>query len=383
MKRWLAPLAACLAASMFLFGFAAARAQGASRHVALVIGNGAYEQPGISLVNPPNDARDVAAKLGRLGYRVIEAIDVDFTAMQSRLVDFTQALDGADAGIFFYAGHGMEYAGKNYLLPTDARLDRVSDVRLRLIDVDDVMWALENTVPTRIVILDACRDNPLALELRAGLPSDKAQKVGRGLVPVDTAAGSFVAFSTAPGDVAADGTGRNSPFTKAMLANLDRPGLDADALMREVRNDVIDATDARQVPFNTSSLRAPFVINDTGGGPVDDADAEALVWQSIVGSEDPDLFAAYLERFGPDAPHAASARAILTAAAAGRGAAPERLGPFAIDPRYRPARHPFDDRRLESLHTTSMPRSLEISASLKPTSFRRIASVSAPRAGPG
>ena len=79
---------------MFLFGFAAARAQGASRHVALVIGNGAYEQPGISLVNPPNDARDVAAKLGRLGYRVIEAIDVDFTAMQSRLVDFTQALDG-------------------------------------------------------------------------------------------------------------------------------------------------------------------------------------------------------------------------------------------------------------------------------------------------
>ena len=245
------------------------------------------------VAHPPNDARDLAAKLDGLGFEVIEAIDQDFAGMQASLLDFAEALDGADAGLLFYAGHGMEYAGKNYLLPTDARLDRESDVRLRLIDVDDVIWTMEQSVPTRMIILDACRDNPLALKLQSTCPDDRVDNVGRGLAPVNTDVGTFIAFSTAPGETALDGLGRNSPFTGAILDNLDQPGLDADALMREVRKDVVDATDDLQVPWNTSSLRQPFVVNASASvatNAVSDAEAERLVWDSIVGTDDADNY---------------------------------------------------------------------------------------------
>lgn len=312
----------------------AASAQTSDKRVALVIGNGAYAQENIALPNPPNDARDLANKLDGLGFQVIEAIDQDFAGMQASLLDFAEALDGADAGLLFYAGHGMEYAGKNYLLPTDARLDRESDVRLRLIDVDDVIWTMEQSVPTRMIILDACRDNPLALRLQSNLPEDRVDNVGRGLAPVNTDVGTFIAFSTAPGETASDGLGRNSPFTEAMLDNLDQPGLDADALMREVRKDVVEATDDLQVPWNTSSLRQPFVVNasaSVAANPVSDAQAERLVWDSIVGTDDPDNYVAYLERFGDFAPNASIARAILVNLPGSGGGAPKRVGPYETD----------------------------------------------------
>jgi len=327
----------CLIAALLLVVAlaSAAAAQTPGKRVALVIGNGAYAQETISLPNPPNDARDLAGKLDALGFEVIEAIDRDFNGMQASLLDFAAALDGAEAGLLFYAGHGMEYAGKNYLLPTDARLDRESDVRLRLIDVDDVIWTMEQAVPTRVIILDACRDNPLALQLQSNLPADRVGNVGRGLAPVNTDVGTFIAFSTAPGETAADGSGRNSPFAAAMLANLERPGLDADALMREVRNDVIEATDERQVPWNSSSLREPFVVHAADGSspvadPQADPRAEQLVWDSIIGSDDPDNYIAYLERFGDFAPNASIARAIL-ATLPGGGVTATRIGPYETD----------------------------------------------------
>ena len=281
------------------------------KRVAMVVGIGAYAIASQRLPNPPNDAADMAAELRSLGFEVIEAIDVDLGELQRRLQAFGEALEDADAGLFFYAGHGMEYGGRNYLFPADAKLDRETDVRLRLIDVEDVLWAMETAVPTRIMILDACRDNPLALQLRERLPAQRARKVRQGLAQIDNAVGTFIAYSTAPGDVAADGTGRNSPFTEALLSEIDRPGLDADQLMQRVRNDVIEATDGAQVPWNVSSLRQPFIL--AGSDDADDAtdrggeDADSLVWQTIADSDDPDLFQAFLERFGSDSRYAEEA----------------------------------------------------------------------------
>ena len=289
-----------------------ATAQQGDRRVALVVGNGAYTQASDQLPNPPNDARDMADKLRSLGFEVIEALDADLIQMLGKLQAFGDALEGASAGLFFYAGHGMEYAGKNYLFPTDASLDRETDVRLRLIDMEDVLWAMELAVPARLVILDACRNNPLALQLKESLDSNRSGKVRQGLTALNSQVGTFVAFATAPGEVALDGSGRNSPFTEAMLAHLGSSGMDADQLLREVRSDVIEATGGQQVPWNLSSLREPFLFNPAGAEPAAGEELDALVWESIANSGDPDMFRAYLDRFGGGGRYASQAREKLT-----------------------------------------------------------------------
>lgn len=317
----------CLLLVLSVFGVTAANAQSDERRVALVVGIGAYDNPNHALVNPINDARDMSIKLNGLGFEVIEAIDLDLAGLQRKLREFADALSEADAALFYYAGHGMEYAGRNYLFPTDATLDNETDVRLRLIDVDDVLWLMETAVPARLMILDACRNNPLALQLEANLPPDRALKVRRGLSPQNSEAGTFIAFATEPGNVALDGNGRNSPFTKALLSNLETTGLDADQLMREVRNEVIDETNGTQIPWNTSSLRGPFIFNDRGNEdntvPLEAVDS--LVWESIEDSDDPDVFRAYLDRFGSAGSYADEARLRL---ADGSARADNGFGPL-------------------------------------------------------
>lgn len=281
-------------------------AQPADKRVALVIGNGAYEEPGSALPNPPNDATAMAAKLRGLGFVVVEAVDQDFRGMRRAMREFDRALQGADAGLFYYAGHGMEYRGSNYLFPTDAVLETEGDVGIGLIDVDQIMQIMETTVPTRLLFLDACRNNPLARRFRGSLGASRSSTVGTGLARMDAAVGTFIAYATAPGDVAADGEGRHSPFTAAMLTHLEEPGLEIGQLMRRVRDTVLDATNERQVPWDSSSLRgAPFVLNlnvtinvAPEVPPAPTQQAEIVFWQSIAQSDEAASFRAYLDRFG-------------------------------------------------------------------------------------
>lgn len=231
------------------------------RRVALVVGNGGYSDEIAVLNNPANDAKAISTMFRELGIEVIEAFDLDYQGMRAALRKFDRALQGADAGIFYYAGHGMEYKGQNYLFPTDAILETEGDVGLGLIGVDQVLQVMESAVPTRLVFLDACRNNPLTRSFRSNLGGSRASNVGRGLGRIDAAVGTFIAYATAPGDIAADGNGENSPFTAAMLTHLGMPGLDVSQLMQRVRNSVVEVTNFEQVPWDSSSLRGPFVFN--------------------------------------------------------------------------------------------------------------------------
>ncbi|MEZ5931546.1 MAG: caspase family protein [Alphaproteobacteria bacterium] len=272
-----------------------------SKRVALVVGNGDYDDRGSVLANPVNDATAISAKLRDLRIEVIEAVDLDYKGMRDALRRFDRALQGADAGLFYYAGHAMEYRGRNYLFPTDAILETEGDVSLGLIDMDQVLQVMETAVPTRLVFLDACRNNPLARNFRQSLGASREASVGRGLARMQTAVGTFIAYATAPGDVAADGEDRNSPFTAAMLTHLDEPGLEISQMMQRVRNSVVEVTGEGQVPWDSSSLRGPFILNlNIIATPTSDtADrAETVFWETIKGSSRLADFEAYLERFG-------------------------------------------------------------------------------------
>lgn len=281
------------------------------RRVALVIGNGAYERAGDALPNPPNDARDMAAKLRTLDFEVIEAVDRDYRGMRQALRAFERALPGASAGLFFYAGHGMEYRGQNYLFPIDAVLETEGDIGFGLVGMQQVLQIMERSVPTRLVFLDACRNNPLARRFRGALGSStRTSEPSGGLARMDAGQGTFIAYATAPGDIAEDGAGDNSPFTAALLEQLDEPGVDVSVLMRNVRREVANATGFRQTPWESSSLLNPFVFNleievtieqtPLPENSVDDNRAEIVFWETIEDSERPAAFEAYLDRYGED-----------------------------------------------------------------------------------
>lgn len=300
---------------MLLFA-TASYAQELGRRVALVIGNGAYERPEDGLINPPNDARDMAVKLRELGIEVIEAVDQDYRGMRSVLRQFDRALQGADAGLFFYAGHGMEYQGSNYLFPTDAVLETEGDIGLGLIDVDQVMQVMETAVDTRLLFLDACRNNPLARRFRSSLGRTRSASVGNGLAQMDATVGTFIAYATAPGNVASDGEGDNSPFTTALLEHLEEPGLPVGQLMQRVRDSVLTATNDMQVPWDSSSLRgAPFVLNRAQSEPEPltspiqspGFSAADTLWDALKDSTNADEWAHFALTF-PGDPRAALAR---------------------------------------------------------------------------
>ena len=194
------------------------------RRVALVIGNGAY-QNAPKLPNPAADAKAVADALRGLDFEVIEAVDLDQPDMQARLDEFSGRLEGADTGLFYYAGHGLQVGGENFLVPIDARLQREAQVFYQTTPLETVLRTMEAAVPTRLVLLDACRDNPLAQQLKRSMAASRSSSVGQGLAEVRTAVGTLIAYATGPGDVASDGKGEHSPFTSALLDHIATPGL--------------------------------------------------------------------------------------------------------------------------------------------------------------
>ena len=226
---------------------------------ALVIGNGDYRHAA-RLANPANDATDIAQALRKLGFDVTEGRDLDKRGMEDKLREFGRKLDKADLALFFYAGHGMQVGGKNYLIPVDAKLERQGDLNLDTVDVASVLAQMEAERRVNLVFLDACRDNPLARSFARSLGA-RSSSVGHGLSTIQSAIGTMIAYATQPDNVALDGDGqRNSPFTTALLKHLATPGLDIGALMRRVRADVIAATREKQVPWDHSSLIGEVIL---------------------------------------------------------------------------------------------------------------------------
>src|SRR5215813_4948483 len=270
--RLLAPIVACL-----LLVVPAA----AEKRVALVVGNSAYAHAN-ALPNPVNDAGDMAKALAEVGFDVILGLDLSKQAFDGKVREFARALEKADVALFFYAGHGLQASGKNYLVPVDAALRVERDLDFEAVSVDFVLkqMELEREGKTNIVFLDACRDNPLARNLARSMGT-RSPSVGQGLAQVQTGVGTFIAYSTQPGNVALDGDGRNSPFTAALAKGVREPGRNLTAIMIDVRKDVLLATNGRQVPWDHSALTADFYFHVAApdGGPkgaVPAADVEAM-----------------------------------------------------------------------------------------------------------
>src|SRR5215475_2199469 len=220
--------------------------------VALVIGNGAYKYAG-ALTNPPNDARAIGTMIGRMGFDSTElTFDRDHDAFREELRKFAEKARNADLALVYFAGHGMEIAGVNYLLPTDVRLTHEGDVDKEAIPLDEVLHAVQSAHKLRVVILDACRNNPFADRMirRDGT----SRGVSSGLAAIDSTGEVLVAFAAKHGTTASDGGNGNSPYAEALLRHLPTPGLDIRIMFGHVRDQVLKATDQAQEPYIYGSV---------------------------------------------------------------------------------------------------------------------------------
>lgn len=250
--------------ALAIFGLLSLRVDAqAPRRVALVIGNSNYEAAG-RLANPANDAADIAAKLREVGFEVIEGHDLGKRALERKIGEFADALTGAGVGMFFYAGHGIQVGGRNYVLPVDAQLDVPVKLTLEAVPIDEILDIMEQQTAVSLVFLDACRNNPFG---QGGKAADRAARPLQGLAQFDSTRGSFIAFSTAPGAVALDGTGRNSPFAAALVSHIATPGQSINDLMIAVRRDVVAATRGQQRPWEQGSLIERFEFVPDGKAP--------------------------------------------------------------------------------------------------------------------
>jgi hypothetical protein len=234
------------------------RSAHAERRVALVIGNGAYQNAG-QLANPASDARGVADALRRIGFDVILGLDFDKAKMNEAAIEFHRSAREADVALFYYSGHAMQFAGTNYLVPTDAVLMDEADLR-RMVKVDDIVADLQQAKTLRILVLDSCRDNPLAEELRRSIGPTRAMSLQRGLAKIDSAEGMIISYATQAGRTAADGSGRNSPYTAAFLKHIEEQD-EVGTVFRRIAADVYDTTGREQLPELSLSFVGEFYLN--------------------------------------------------------------------------------------------------------------------------
>jgi peptidoglycan hydrolase-like protein with peptidoglycan-binding domain len=277
------------------------------RRVAFVVGNSAYLNAAV-LANPVNDATEVASSLERLGFEVVLGLDLDHRSFVAHMKDYARRLQGADLALFFYAGHGLQVKGRNYLAPVNTKLVDEIDLEFETVRLDAIIAQMEKEPRTSLIFLDACRNNPLARNLAGSLGT---RDVGsdRGLAPVETGIGTLIAYATQPGNVAYDGAGRHSPFTTALLEHMETPGADIAMVLRRVRQQVLTETNGKQVPWSNSSLTGEVVLKT---GLREDLlefkrlEEEAF-WSSVKDSSDPVVLENYLKRF-PEGAHTEDAR---------------------------------------------------------------------------
>jgi uncharacterized caspase-like protein len=274
----------------------------AAARVALVVGNGDYAAAIGKLKNPTSDAKMMADTLTGLGFDVALVTDADQKAMKRAIREFGQKLRETGPqgiGLFYYAGHGVQVDGENFLLPVGAEILAEGDVELEAVSASSIISQMQfagNAV--NLVFLDACRNNPLTRSFRSG---------ARGLARVDAPRGSFVGYSTAPGDVSVDGESSNSPYALALVEELNTPGISIEEAHRAVRGKVLAATNQRQTPWDSSSLTGAVILKKAAEQPQVAAvapsagasreQAELLFWDSIKDSENPATFEAYLKQF--------------------------------------------------------------------------------------
>ncbi len=230
------------------------------RRVALVIGNSAYTAVP-RLANPQRDATAISAALKRLGFEVVEGYDLRMDEMTGIVREFAQKLDGAKAGVVYYAGHGIAVGDENYLIPVDATLKSEADLDFRAVNVQLILRQMQRDERVNVLILDACRDNPFATQLAA-----RSRSVARGLTAIETqsASGILIAFATDPRSTALDGEkDGNSPFTAALLKHIETPEVSITTVMDRVRADVWESTGKKQKPWTNSSIIGEFKLNPT------------------------------------------------------------------------------------------------------------------------
>ncbi len=318
----LAGLVACLAA--------AAQAAPEPRRVALVIGNGNYRFVA-PLANARNDAKLIAAALARSGFTLVGGgaqLDLDKGGFDRAVQQFGQQMEGAGVAVFYYAGHGLQIGGVNYLVPTGANPVREADSDYQLVDAGNVLHQMRDAdTKLNVLILDACRNNPFGGRGLRG--------VGAGLAQMQAPAGTFISYATQPGNVAQDGAGANGPYATALAAAMQQPGLDVFQVFNQTGLGVASATGGEQQPWMSNSpIRGQFFFVPPGSTvtiktPADPADPETVFWQSIAGSADPRAFQAYLRQY-PSGRFAPLARLKAETPAAPPAAPPD--GPMARSP---------------------------------------------------
>lgn len=263
--------------------------------VALVIGNGAYKDS--PLANPVNDATDTAKALQQFGFKVILKRNAGTREMRQAIREFSAELRRSQVGLFYFAGHGVQLKGENYLIPVGAEIESEAEAEDLAINTNLLLRTMdESQVKVSIVILDACRNNPFARSFRSA---------SRGLAQMSAATGSVIAFATAPGSVAADGKGRNGTYTKHLLASLNQPDTDILKVFQRTRAGVVKETAGKQTPWESTSLIGDFHFAAAPAGrPVPapaaapaSATLELALWESVKESRNPEELNAYLSQY--------------------------------------------------------------------------------------
>jgi hypothetical protein len=234
-----------------LTGLAVSPALADGKRVALVIGNSTYRNVP-TLPNPANDGADIAAALTRLGFAVTLVTNASFDQMRRGLIAFGRDAAGADMAAVFFAGHGMEISGENWLIPVDAELKKDTDAANEAVSLRSVILQVSNTTSLGLVVLDACRNNPFIAKMSRSLALRAV--IGGGLGRIEPVGNVLVAYAARDGTTALDGDGRNSPFTAALLHNIETPGVEVTFMLRNVRDDVMEVTRNEQQPFVYGSL---------------------------------------------------------------------------------------------------------------------------------
>lgn len=320
----------------------------ADRRVAFVVGNGAYKNVA-QLPNPPIDAKAMASTLRNVGFEVIEGSNLSRDQMTEKLLDFGRKAQGSDIAVFYYAGHGIAVGGTNYLLPVDADIKSEMDVKLgAAINIDLTLDQTMGDAKVKLVFLDACRDNPFAAKIKSN-SATRSVNVSSGLAEMKSGEGTLIAFATGPGQTALDGQeGNNSPFTRALIDNITKPGVEIQQAMTSVRAQVNEETHKGQLPWGHTNLIGAVYLNQAPTTQVANAaptassstpaaaassssdGVELEYWRSVKETNKPEELNAYLSAY-PNGQFKALALARLAAIQNGRSTTTRNLN-AGVDP---------------------------------------------------